>query len=255
MAPSLISRAIVAVFFCGSSLAANTIGILQDPPSVAANTVGILQDVPSLLSKTSQLTGNFSYDGKYNLTFVITNNSVRNVTIPGTNNLFDRSNSIPANTSFKLTTLAGTQVRLNGSNYPAPPLSDAVFQAIPSGGVYTRSMNLSSYLLDNMGSGTPLPSDKLNQTFIATFPKFVYALDVTGIKDGENLATYYLSVGLKSVPIISTPYEFNYTLPKEFTPSQADAIEDDTSIRRLRDSEATGSGTINSSRRRFRRRV
>lgn len=188
----------------------------------------------------AQLTGSIIFDGAQTLQVVIQNPSQSNLTIPGTNNLFDRQNVI-AYAPITISNLTGSKVTLNGTEYTPPSLSDEVFQDIAPGGSYVRNLNVSAYILGETSQGISLNSQSI--CFIASLPPSVYALNVTGITIGQTLATYYLSKGLQTISITSQPLHFNYTVPVAFTTDQAAAIKNDANVRRL---SGTTSG-INSS--------
>lgn len=178
----------------------------------------------------AQLSGSVTFDGVQTLQVIIQNPSESNLTIPGTNNLFDRQNVI-AYRPLTISNLTGTKLTLNGTEYTPPDLTDDVFQDIAPGGSYVRNLNVSAYILGETSQGLSLNSQSL--CFVATLPRSVYALNVTGITSGQTLATYYLSKGLQTISITSQPLHFNYTVPTAFTPDQAAAIKNDGNVRRL----------------------
>ena len=204
-------------------------------------------------STVAQLTGSLTYDGAETIQLLIENDSQSNITIPGTNNMFDRQN-LMAYAPIGLTTLSGEKVTLNGSEYNPPALSDDVFQDIPAGGSYVRNLNMSEYLLGGgMTSGPLTTALTKSECFVATLPSSVYGLNVTGFTPVQTIASYYLSIGLQAVSIKSLPLHFNFTVPTSFTPDQAAAIADDRNTRRLASQTSTAASTIDT-RARFRRR-
>jgi len=194
----------------------------------------------------AQLSGSITFDGAQTLQVVIQNPSQSNLTIPGTNNLFDRQN-LMAYRPITITNLTGAKLTLNGTEYTPPNLSDDVFQDIPPGGSYVRNLNVSEYILGETSQGLSLNSQ--STCFIASLPPSVYALNTTGITSSQTIATYYLSKGLQTISITSQPFHFNYSVPIAFTTDQAAAIKNDVNVRRL---AAQGVG-INTRRRSKRR--
>ncbi|KAL8823460.1 MAG: hypothetical protein Q9191_005832 [Dirinaria sp. TL-2023a] len=204
-------------------------------------------------SGAAQLTASLAFDGVETVQAIIINNSNNNYTFPGTNNIFDRQNEF-AYAPIGVTTLSGQKVTLNGSRYAAPPLSDDVFQDISPGGTYTRNLNISQYLLGGRNEGQlmlPTQPGAQSMCFIASLPASFYGLDVTGIPYNTQLASYYLQYGLKPVTVKSQTVHFNFTVPSDFTPSQATAISDDANQRRL---GRQGTQTIQTGQRKVRRR-
>lgn len=204
-------------------------------------------------SGAAQLTGSLAFDGVETVQAVIINNSNNNYTFPGTNNIFDRQNQF-AYAPIGVTTISGQKVTLNGTRYAAPQLSDDVFQDIPPGGSYTRNLNISQYLLGGRNEGQIMPATQpgaQSMCFIASLPASYYGLDVTGIPYNTQLASYYLQYGLKPVTVKSQTLHFNFTVPSDFTPSQAAAISDDANQRRL---GRQGTQNIQTGQRKVRRR-
>lgn len=193
----------------------------------------------------SQLTGSIVFDGAQTLQVVIQNPTQSNLTIPGTNNLFDRQN-VMAYAPITITNLTGAKLTLNGTEYIPPNLTDDVFQDIPAGGSYVRNLNVSEYILGQTSQGLSLNGQ--SQCFIASLPPSAYALNVTGITSAQTIATYYLSKGLQTVTITAQPLHFNYTVPIAFTTDQAAAIKNDGNVRRLAE-QRSGINTRGRSRR------
>ena len=197
-------------------------------PSLIATVLGVTSFFVSLT--VAQLSGSLVFDYQETIQVTIENDSNSNLTIPGTNNLFDRQN-LMAYAPITITNLTKSPVTLNGTRYAAPPLSDDVFQDLPPGGSYVRNLNVSQYILGGTSDGLGL--NVMSECFIASLPSYVYALNVTGITSEQDVATYYLSKGLQAVTIKSVPLHFNYTVPLDFTPDQAAAIKNDANVRRL----------------------
>lgn len=201
----------------------------------------------------AQLAGSLAFDGEETIQVTIINNSNDNYTFPGTNNIFDRQNQF-AYAPIGLTTLSGQKVTLNGTRYASPQLSDDVFQSVPPGVTWTRNLNMSEYLLGGRNPRGLTPATQPGEQslcFIASIPASFYGLDVTGIPSNEELASYYLQSGLKPVTVKSQPLHFNFTVPSDFTPSQASAISDDADQRRI---AREGTGTVQTGQRKARRR-
>jgi len=194
----------------------------------------------------AQLTGSITFDGAQTLQVVIQNPTQSNMTIPGTNNLFDRQN-VMAYAPITISNLTGAKLTLNGTEYIPPNLTDDVFQDIPPGGSYVRNLNVSEYILGETSQGLSLNSQ--SQCFIARLPPSAYTLNVTGITSAQTIATYYLSKGLQTTTITSQPLHFNYTVPIAFTTDQAEAIKNDGNVRRLAE-QRSGINTRGKSRRR-----
>lgn len=191
----------------------------------------------------AQLSGTLAFDGIQTIQVVIQNPTQSNLTIPGTNNLFDRQN-LMAYAPITISNLTGSKLTLNGTEYTPPNLSDDVFQDIAPGGSYIRNLNVSEYILGGTSQGISLNTQSL--CFIASLPPSVYALNVTGITSAQTIATYYLSKGLQTVSIAAPPLHFNYTVPLPFSPDQAAAIKNDVNVRRLAEQRAgiNSRGTI-----------
>ena len=184
----------------------------------------------------AQLTGSLEFDGEQTMVVTIENPSAKNMTMIGSNDLFDRLNLVPF-APFSLTNITGSPITLNVTRYQVPPLTDEAFSDILPGGTWSRALNISNYLL--LGSATQTKSE----CFIASLAPSYYGLDTTGFQPGEALPNYYLTKGLISVKVKSAPLHFNYTVPIDFTNDQAAAIKADAAIQRL----ASESATINSS--------
>ena len=76
----------------------------------------------------------------------IANPSTENITMIGSNDLFDRLND-PPYSPFSLKNITGGAVTLNITRYQVAPLSDDSFSNIPPGGTWIRAVNISNYLL------------------------------------------------------------------------------------------------------------
>ena len=187
----------------------------------------------------AQLTGSLEYDGEQTMVITFKNPTATNMTMIGSNDNFDRINSVPF-APFTLTNITGSPVTLNGTRYQVPPLTDDSFSDILPGGTWSRAVNISNYLLGPLpGSTTKTKSE----CFIASLAPSYYGLDTTNFEPGEALANYYLTKGLTSVKVKSAPLHFNYTVPADFTNDQAAYIKADAAIQRLQ----SESGTITAS--------
>ena len=184
----------------------------------------------------AQLMGSLEYDGEQTMVVTIENPSAKNMTMIGSNDLFDRINLVPF-APFSLTNITGSPVTLNVTRYQVAPLTDESFSDILPGGTWSRALNISNYLL--LGSATETKSE----CFIASLAPSYYGLDTTDFQPGEALPNYYLTKGLISVKVKSAPLHFNYTVPIDFTNDQAVYIKADAAVQRL----ASESQTVNSS--------
>ncbi|KAL8785910.1 MAG: hypothetical protein Q9195_008431 [Heterodermia aff. obscurata] len=200
-------------------------------------TLGILLALAAYT--VAQLTGSLQYDGEQTMVVTIENPTAKNMTMIGSNDLFDRINLVPF-APFTLTNITGSPVTLNVTRYQVPPLSDEAFSDIIPGGTWSRALNISNYLLG------PLPgmtTQTKSECFVASLAPSYYGLDTTDFDPGETLANYYLTKGLISVKVKSAPLHFNYTVPVDFTNDQAAYIKADATIQRLQ----TDGGSITAS--------
>lgn len=183
----------------------------------------------------AQLTGSLLFDGEETMAVTIQNPSTENITMIGSNDLFDRLNDVPY-APFTLKNVTGGPVTLNVTRYKVPPLSDDSFSSIPPGGTWTRALNISNYLL---GPPQGSSSKTMSQCFVASLAPSYYGLNTTGFEPNEALANYYLTKGLSSIKITSIPIHFNYSVPLDFTNDQAAYIKADALIR----SQQAGAGS------------
>ena len=165
----------------------------------------------------------------------IDNPTAQNMTMIGSNDLFDRINLVPF-APFTLTNISGSPVTLNGTRYQVPPLSDESFSDILPGGTWSRALNISNYLLGPLSGST---TQTKSECFVASLAPSYYGLDTTNFAPGEALANYYLTKGLISVKVKSAPLHFNYTVPVDFTNDQAAYIKADAAIQRLQSESVT----------------
>ena len=187
----------------------------------------------------AQLLGQLTYDGEETMVIKISNPSEENITMIGSNSLFDRLNEVPYQ-PFSLTNITGSPVTLNGTRYQTPPLTDDAFTDILPGDTWSRAVNISNYIL---GSSVVGDAGKAkSECFVATLPTSAYGLNTTDFEPGEALANYYLTKGLSSIKITSVPIHFNYSVPLDFTNDQAKYIKLDAALRRV-----GTSGTVSTS--------
>ena len=175
----------------------------------------------------------------------IANPSTENITMIGSNDLFDRLND-PPYSPFSLKNITGGAVTLNITRYKVAPLSDDSFSNIPPGGTWIRAVNISNYLL---GPAQGSSGKTTSQCFIASLAPSYYGLNTTGFEPNEALANYYLTKGLSSMTVQSIPIHFNYTVPVDFTNDQAAYIKADQAIRL----QQAGSGAASTATTRSRR--
>ena len=187
----------------------------------------------------AQLTGSLQFDGEQTMVVTIANPTAKNMTMIGSNDLFDRINPVPF-APFTLTNISGSPVTLNGTRYQVPPLTDESFSDIKPGGTWSRALNISNYLLGPLEGST---TQTKSECFVASLAPSYYGLDTTDFDPGATLANYYLTKGLISVKVKSAPLHFNYTVPADFTNDQAAYIKADAAIQRLQ----SESGSISAS--------
>ena len=187
----------------------------------------------------AQLTGSLEFDGEQTMVVTIDNPSAKNMTMIGSNDLFDRINLVPF-APFTLTNITGSPVTLNVTRYQVPPLTDEAFSDILPGGTWSRALNISNYLLGPLPGST---TQTKSECFVASLAPSYYGLDTTNFQPDEALANYYLTKGLITIKVKSVPIHFNYTVPVDFTNDQAAYIKADANIRRLQSENAS----INSS--------
>lgn len=189
----------------------------------------------------AQLTGSLLYDGEETLVVTIGNPSTENITMIGSNDLFDRLNDVPYS-PFTLKDITGGPVTLNVTRYKVAPLSDDSFSNIPPGGTWTRALNISNYLL---GPPQGTSGKTMSQCFIASLAPSYYGLNTTGFEPNEALANYYLTKGLSAITVKSLPIHFNYSVPLDFTNDQAAYIKADTATRLQQAGSGAGSTATN----------
>ncbi|KAG7005738.1 hypothetical protein G7Y79_00018g045450 [Physcia stellaris] len=195
----------------------------------------------------AQLTGSLLYDGEETLAVTIENPSAENITMIGSNDLFDRLNDVPY-APFTLKNITGAPITLNVTRYKVAPLSDDSFSNIPPGGMWTRALNISNYLL---GPPAGTSGKTVSQCFIASLAPSYYGLNTTGFQPDEALANYYLTKGLSTITVQSIPIHFNYSVPLDFTNDQAASIKADAAarLRQVGSGAGAGSTAISRSRR------
>ena len=172
------------------------------------------------------------------------NPSTENITMIGSNDVFDRLNDVPFS-PFTLTNITGAPVTLNGTRVTPPPLSDDSFLDIPPGGTWSRAVNISNYLL---GPPQGTTGKTKSECFIASLAPSYYGLNTTGLQDDEALANIYFDQGLSNIKVTSAPIHFNYSVPLDFTNDQAAYIKADAA-RRLSLSTSSAATNVSTSRR------
>ena len=187
---------------------------------------------------TTQLIGELKYDMEETMVITITNPTIFNFSMIGSNDLFDRFNEVPFQ-PIQLTNVTGAKVTMNGTRYQVPPLSDEAFFSLPPNGDFRRAINMSNYLLGPPRTPENISGTKMKSAcFVATLPSSLYGVNTTNIENGEALANYYLTKGLTSIKIASYPIHFNYSIPVDFTADQAKYIEADA-VQRAQEAAGT----------------
>lgn len=180
---------------------------------------------------TAQLIGELKYDLEETMVIKISNPTMDNFSMIGSNDLFDRFNDVPYQ-PIQLTNVTGAKVTLNGTRYKVPPLTDDAFFSLPPNGEFSRAINMSNYLLGPSRTPENVGGSKMESTcFVAALPSSLYGVNTTNMENGEALANYYLTKGLMSVKIASIPIHFNYSIPVDFTTDQAKYIKADAEQR------------------------
>lgn len=193
----------------------------------------------------AQLTGALEFDGEETMALTIGNPTTDNVTMIGSNDIFDRLNEVPY-APFTLTNITGAPITLNGTRYRVPPLSDDSFQNIQPGGTWRRALNISNYLLGPPRGAT---GNTKSMCFIASLLPSYYGVNTTGFDPAEALANYYLTKGLSTIKVISVPLHFNYSVPLDFTNDQAAYIKADAVLRKPQAAAQVAATNLSSERR------
>ena len=207
---------------------------------------------------TAQLIGELKYDLAETMVIKISNPTMNNFSMIGSNDLFDKFNDVPFQ-PIQLTNVTGAKVTLNGTRYKVPPLTDDAFFSLPPNGEFSRAINMSNYLLGLPRTPENLAGSSMKSIcFVAALPSSLYGVNTTDIQPGEALANYYFTKGLMSVKIASFPIHFNYTVPVDFTADQAKYIAADAE-QRAQEAAGTiglgsGSAGVTSTASRLRRR-
>ena len=92
------------------------------------------------------LTGELAFDGVETLVVTISNPTISNFSMIGSNVLFDTFNEVPF-LPIKINNITGGPVTLNGTRYKVPALTDEAFEGLPPNGEYKRAINMSNYIL------------------------------------------------------------------------------------------------------------
>ena len=160
----------------------------------------------------------------------VENNSTSNFSIEARNNLFDLEHPWQPMT---VTNLAGKAISLVGAEYAYGQLDDSSFLPMPSGAIWRRELNITSY----MPPDTTITKATTN-CYAITFPDGFWSINADNLQAGENLATEFLKPGasrLVDLSIYSGALHLNITsIPAgpatlvataEAIPQQAEATE------------------------------
>lgn len=194
----------------------------------------------------AQLIGELSFKGPETMVITISNPTLDNFAMIGSNDLFDPFNEVPYQ-PIKITDIAGNPVTMNVTRYAVPPLTDEAFKSLPPNGEYARAVNMSNYILGAAQPDATIPTaaaiNTKSECFVASLPPSLYGINTTGMQPGEALANYYLTKGLISVKITSVPVHFNYTIPADFTHDQVKYIKADADQRAAETAALIGPGS------------
>ena len=117
----------------------------------------------------------------------VENNSTKDYSFEARNNLFDANYPYQP---MNVTDLAGSSVSLVGAEYNYGLLTDGSFVSMPAGAVWQRELNITAYMPADITLTKPTAS-----CYFVSFPDGFWAIDITGLTSGEDLATEFLTPG------------------------------------------------------------